>query len=235
MNKSILFFLLMFFLSVGFVESNERAEEGGEQQRQFLEFLSYFEKVSLPYSVDLKTYEQRQFSKSARSKKANLTTGDQKFTKIAHEFLPSVRAGKFSRMGRPLLQPIARFFPDDKTVAVIYSSKLQFNSAMISDYTLVYFDLKGNLLGGSRKKGLHPNDRRIGFTNQHHAQTFTILPSGKIETVFYDNHWKAKAGSMPYEQNELLGFKKVKTVTYELAGARGIQEIAQVDFITTRP
>lgn len=228
MNKSIVFFILLFFLSSGFVNHDKPTIEDGGQQREFLEFLSHFEKVSLPYSVDLKNYEQSYYSKAVLKSKNNPAKINKAFDQFANKFIPAGRMGKFSRMGRPILRPIARYYPNDQTVAIIYTSKIQFTRNISSDYHIAYYDLRGNLLGNSKKKSRSRNDIRIGFTNQHHVQTFTILPSGKIKTTFYDNHWKQKVGSVPHDQNELLGFKKVKTIDYEYSTSKGFQEIAQV-------
>ena len=105
---------------------------------------------------------------------------------------------------------------------------MQFGGGTTADYKIAYYDLKGNLLGKSGKKRTGQNDFLIGFTNLHHAQTFTIFPSGKIKTTFYDNHWKQKAGSVPFVKNELLGFRKKKTIDYEFSRNKGIHEITQV-------
>jgi len=229
MNKTIVFLILTFFISTGFVNYSNKVKKEGDRQQKFLEYLSHFEKVSLPYKLDLQSIECFQFSNKTKMKKTKISAEETKFTQVAQEFLPSIRSGKFSRIGRPVIHPVARFFPNDQTVAVIYKSRMHFSNPLMSDYMLVYYDLKGNLLGKTKKKRFFMNDQRIGFTNLHHTQVFTIFPSGKIETIFYDNHWKAKIGSIALEKNKLLGFKKVKEINYKLAGNRGIQEIKEIN------
>ncbi len=229
MNKSIVFLILTFFFSTGFVNYSNKVKKEADRQQKFLEFLSHFKKVSLPYKLDIQTIECFNFSDKAIKKKTKITAAENKLSQVAQEFLPSFRFGKFSRMGRPIIHPVARFFPDDETVAVIYKFRMHYSHPLMNDYMLAYFDLKGNLLGKTKKKRVFINDQRIGFTNLHHTQVFTIFPSGKIETVFYDNHWKAKVGSIAIEKNELLGFKKVKEINYQLDSRQGIQEIAQVN------
>jgi len=232
MNRSIVFLILTFFISSGFVSFSKNLKKETERQQKFLEFLSHFDKVSLPYKLELQTIESFQSLHNAKIKTNLISEGQNKFTKVAQEFLPSIRFGRFSRMGQPIIHPMARFFPDDKTVAVIYKTKMRYGSPVMNDYMLAYYDLKGNLLGTTKKKRSLLSDQRIGFTNFQHTQVFTIYPSGKIETVLYDNHWKEKIGSGAMEKNELLGFKKVKEVNYQLAGTQGIQEIA---FSNARP
>jgi len=227
MYRSIVFLMLTFLLSSGFVNYSNLAKKEAARQQQFLEFLSHFDKVTLPYKLDLASIDcYKNLNRKSIAKRKNSPENNQ-FYQLTNEFLPSVRGGKFSRMGRPIIQPMARFFPDDQTVAVIYNSRSQYTHQMRNDYMLAYYDLKGNLLGKTKKKRFHMNDQRIGFTNLHYTQVFTIFPSGKIETIFYDNQWKEKVNSIDQEKNELLGFKKVKEINYELAGSRGIQEITQ--------
>lgn len=237
MNKSIVFLILTIFISSGFVSYSNFADKEAEKKQKFLEYLSYFEKVSLPYKLDLQTIECFDFTNTKRKKHTKISAKDDKFYKVAQAFYAQLRKehsapfflGRFSRMGRPIIEPMARFYPDDETVAVIYKSSMQFANPIMTDYYLSYYDLKGNPVGRSKKNLSSASDQRIGFTNLHHTQVFTIFPSGKIETVFYDNHWKAKVGSIAIEKNELLGFKKVKEINYQLDSRQGIQEIAQVN------
>jgi len=229
MYRSIMFFILTFFISTGFINNSNVAKKEIDRQEKFLDFLSHFEKVSLPYSLDLNKMECTTYSKKVKNSSGKFSKMmDKKFFQKAMEFLPPLSV-RFSRIGRPIIQPMARFFPDDETVAIVFSSRMQFSEPMIQEYTLAYYDLKGNLLGNTLKKNIENNSQRIGFTNIHRCQTFTILPSGKIQTTIYENDWASKIGSMPLEQNELLGFKKVNEVTYELAGHHGIKEIGMVN------
>ena len=228
MNKSIVFFILLFFLSSGFVKHDTPIIGDGGQQRDFLELLSHFEKVSLPFSMDLKNYEQKHFSEASIRKRKAIGKVNSDFTKLTDKFIPSSKHRKFSRMGRSIIEPLARFYPDDLTVGIVYSSKLQFGGEMMADYFIGYYDFKGNLLGRTKKKRIGQNDFRIGFTNMQHVQTFTILPSGKITTIFYDTHWKQKIGAVSSDQNELLGFRKVKNIDYEYSTKKGFQEVAQI-------
>ncbi len=233
MTKSLVFLGLLFLLNTGFV-NYEKVENGGDRQQKFLEFLSYFEKVSLPYALELNELPYNKISKNAKLDNLNDQGKSQGFYGIAQAFLPLDRIGKFSRIGRPIIQPVARFFPDDKTVAVIYKSSMQFSSYLMNEYTIAYYDLKGNLFGRSKKRAAFKNYQQIGFTNMHQSQIFTIFPSGKIETVLYNNHWEKKLNKVAIEQNKVVGFRKVKQTDYELVSAHGIQEIGQVEF-TARP
>ena len=217
--------MLTFFLNTGFVSNATKVEKEADRQEKFLDFLSYFEKVSLPYSMNLKDFECTAYSKKGKFTKSKISTQDQKFFQKAMEFLPPFSV-VFSRTGRPYIQPVARFFPDDETVAIIFSSSMQFHAPTNKNYTLVCYDLKGNLLGYKLKNNLVINNQRIGFTNLHQCQVFTILPSGKIKTTLYGNDWASKVGTVALEENKLLGFKKLNEVNYKLAGVRGIQEIS---------
>ena len=69
MYKLIILFILTFFLNTGFVSKANLAEKEVDRQEKFLDFLSYFEKVSLPYSMDLKKFEGTAYSKKGNLKK----------------------------------------------------------------------------------------------------------------------------------------------------------------------
>jgi len=229
MYRSIVFLMLTFFLSSGFVNYANFSKKEAAKQQQFLEFLSHFDKVSLPYKLDLPSIDQMDGLSKQNPQMGKILPENDQFFQVAEAFLPSVRRGKFSRVGRSMVYPVARFFPDDETVAVVYKTRRNFDNPLVSNYMLAYFDLKGNLLGMTKKKGFNKNDQQIGFTTLRHTQVFTIFPSGKIETVFYDNQWKAKVGSIALDKNKLLDLKKVKEVDFKLAGPRGIQEITQTN------
>lgn len=203
------------------------AEKEVDRQEKFLDFLSYFEKVSLPYSMDLKKFEGTAYSKKGNLKKTKRSIQEREFFQKAMDFLPPMSV-RFSRIGRPNIQPIARFFPDDETVAIIFSSSIQYHTPMTKEYSLVCYDLKGNLLKNKLNNNLEVNSQRIGFTNFHQCQIFTIFPSGKIKTTLYVNDWASKMGEVSIEKNKLLGFNKIKETHYELEEVRGIKEVSTV-------
>lgn len=233
MYKSLLFSGILFFLGSSFV-NKETAEKDGDQQKKFLNYLSYFEKVSLPYSLNFEDLPYNKSNSGGLSGKLSESKKDRIFYDIAESFLPINQTGRFSRLGRPILRAVARFFPDDKTVAVVYSRSLPFSDPIMKNYFIAYYDLKGNLLGNTKKQYTYNNHQLIGFTKLQHTQLFTILPSGKIEVVLYANHWEKELSTVAISENKLLGFKKQKQLTYEVSNQQGIQEVKQAYF-TSRP
>ena len=113
----------------------------------FVEFLSHFEKKDLPYSLGIDELYGTQELKIKKPHAAKLS----KKQRIVHaiqnsKFIPAAQAGRMSRMGPPEIVPVARFYPNEKTVAVIYSSKLPFGTGINKTYELLFYDLKGNLI-----------------------------------------------------------------------------------------
>ena len=100
-------------------------KDGGQS---FAEFLSHFPKTEMPYQLKL---EDMTFSKFDRSKAVKKKVSKKSMkVNLANllisrtKYIPEVANGMFGRMGPPQVEAIARFFPNKKSIAVIYTCLL---------------------------------------------------------------------------------------------------------------
>jgi hypothetical protein len=135
----------------------------------------------------------------------------------ATRFIPESTAGKFSRMGPPVLNPVARFYPNNQMVAVVYKSQGPFASEIFASYSLIYYDLKGNIL--PKKQGDLKKWSRgftLAYSEIENSMTCTIDASGNISQTEYKNVWKKEVEKHGFEGNKLVDFKPSKTTTFKL-------------------
>ena len=121
------------------VETTTETNKG----ESFTEFLSHFEKVELPYEITFDDFENyKQFKSADKSKKGKkqYKKSKMKSSKIGKtytdkngfihspirftKYIPEISRGRFSRRGPPRMYPVARFYPNEKMVAVIFLTLL---------------------------------------------------------------------------------------------------------------
>ena len=135
----------------------------------------------------------------------------------------------FSRMGPPDVQPVARFYPNEKMIAVIYSSRRHF-SDINQSYNLAVYDLKGNSLfpraeNGKRFSRLEFN---LGSTSLKKTVTFRIDEQGNIWKNTYKNVWKNKLKKKGYLNNQLVDFKLKDTKVFQLNDKGAAEELKAI-------
>lgn len=200
-------------------------DKGGES---FAEFLSHFEKTELPYRFALDDFKQYEVHKKGISKAAYKKT-QKKFSKSRMrkggvespisrmKYIPEVARGRFGRMGPPEVHPVARFYPNKKMVAIVYSSKRRFSKDLNTNYNLVVYDLKGKVLFPSKA---NQKDFRyafnLGFSSLENTVAFEIDKEGRIWKNTYDNVWKKNIKKSSFLDNQLVDFKIMDTEVFEL-------------------
>lgn len=198
-------------------------EENGES---FLEYLSQFKKVDLPYSIgvdDMPEYaEYRNIDSKNRLK--NPAQAQLKPSK----FLPESMQGKwFSRSGPPELTPVARFYPNLQMVAVVYSSKLPFGNGLNSSQYLVLYDLKGNILPKTKEKTTFNRAFNIAYSSLNKTMTCRIDANGNITQQVYKNQWRQDVAKNGLEGNTIQSFKKENTLAFQIDSKGNIAEQKQ--------
>jgi hypothetical protein len=188
------------------------------EKESFLSFLSQFKKVELPYSIGLNDLEGYQVYRDIKSKPAAKST--KKAVIKTTQFIPESQAGKFSRMGPPELVPVVRFYPNDKMVAVVYSSKQRFGGDINIAYQLVLYDLKGNILQKQKEKSHFSGAFNLAYSSLEKTMTCAIDAAGHISQSEYENVWKKAVHEHGYTDNKLIDFKPGKT-TYLALDSKG--------------
>lgn len=192
------------------------------EKESFLEFLSQFKKVELPFSIGLNDFEGYQDFRDSKSK-STTKSGNKAGIKTT-QFIPESRAGKFSRMGPPTLTPIARFYPNDKMVAVVYSSNQRFGGNLKTTYELLLYDLNGNILPKQQEKLALGRSFNIAYSSFDKSMTCTIDAAGNISQTEYENVWKKDVHEYGIEGNKLVDFKPGKTTAFKLDSKGALNE-----------
>ena len=159
-------------------------------------------------------------SKKMRKKKRNSQPA------IHSHFLPKTARAMFSRKGGPSNYPVARFYPNEKMIAVIYSTNDRFTGDLFHSYNLAVYNLKGDLLFPTK-----PNDTdnifedqfNLGSTSLKQTVTFSIDEKGNIWKNTYDNIWKNDTKKKGYRNNQLVDFQIKDTKVFQL-NKKGIVE-----------
>ena len=175
--------------------------------KNFAMFLSHFEKTTLPFQLrldDLRKYdmlnERKQKTKPKKIKR------DTKASLMMTDFIPEINFGRFSRMGTPEAEPIARFYPTEKTVAVIYSLKNQFGGSLNKRYKMMVFDLKGKAVSSSKEIRMG-SSFPLAYTSAYETVTCQIDKNGRIWKNTYENVWEKDVRKNGVVDNKLCSFK----------------------------
>ncbi len=225
--KSIITFVCLLALglfSTAFMPkpASKVALENTAEKEDFLQFLSQFKKVEMPFSIGLKDLEGYQAYRTPSPKPA--AKSSQKATLKATRFIPGSEASKFSRMGPPELVAVARFYPSDKTVAVVYSSRQQFGSDLNMSYQLMLYDLNGNILLKQSDKKQLAKSFQLAYSSTENSMTCAIDAAGNISQSTYENQWKKDVYEYGYDGNKIVDFKLEKTANFKLDKSGNISE-----------
>ncbi len=123
-------------------------------------------------------------------------------------------------MGPPELVPVARYYPNDKMVAVIYSSKQRFGGDLSTAYQLVLYDLKGNILQKQKEKSHLSGAFNLAYSSMDKTMICSIDAAGNVSQTEYENVWKKAVQEHGYDDNKLIDFKPEKT-TYMALDSKG--------------
>lgn len=239
-SLSGMFFLFLF--SSGFVESKQEPQNKNGGKASFAEFLSHFEKVETPFEVNLKNnykYEDQKTkhlasmakSKSRHSKTSKSTSTDNRT--LMRGYIPELKSGMFSRSGPPEVLPVARFYPNDKMIAVIYMTYHPFRGERMSEYVLTLYDLKGNIV--KDKKDTKSKEEvdysfqsgfTLAFNSYRETETFSIDKKGQIWKKTYKNIWKNDIKNKGLEGNEIVGYDLKGTEVFQIQ-ANGLVEASK--------
>lgn len=224
--------ILIGILSTAFVRPTSVVEISNSEASEFAKFLSHFKKVELPYSMNLEDFKQyEQYKKGVKwktlqkaNKKSSKLKGAVGTSAISRSrYIPGTQG--FSRMGGPNIHPVARFYPNEKMVAVVYSSKQDFVGELHKAYNLVVYNLKGDILFPNIKNTTSPYrfEFNLGSTSHRQTVTFRFDEQGNIWKNTYDNIWKHNFKKKPYKNNQLLDFQLKDTQVFQL-NEKGVAE-----------
>lgn len=217
--------LLVFTLiTSAFVEpqsvSEDLPKEGGIS---FAEFLSHFNKVELGYEVGLGDFTATKNAIEAKRKTKKKVKGKNINRSALMEYLMDVEHSMYSRMGPPEILPVARFYPDEKTVAIIYVPFRHFGKNITFTYKLACFDLKGNAL--PKQKDQWKTAFEVGQDARQSSITFRIDEQGNIRQNFYKKLWLKDVQEKGFFDNEVIGYELTGSKVFNIKSNGAVAEV----------
>ncbi|MFK7807881.1 MAG: hypothetical protein AB8F74_08805 [Saprospiraceae bacterium] len=215
----ISFLSLLTFLPTDTQVENKLPESNLETinvDPQFVEFLSLFDKTALPFEVGLddfdKYQDQKQPAKLMKSKKKRQAPNNDQ--QLLRTFISDYNF--MSRMGPPSILPVARFYPNEKTIAIVYIPYRAFGNSTDLLFQMATFDLEGKQL----KNKLQTENiyfrlgHKTNYDNQ--AQTFKISKNGQIERTTYKTIRKKKVKKAGINNNAITDYVLEQTEVFKI-------------------
>ena len=197
-------------------------------KESFIDFLSHFEKKELPYRLGINELYGPQGVKIQKAEAAKLPKKRPGTHSISYsEYIPDARYSGMSRMGSPQLTPVARFYPNEKMVAIIYSSQLRFSFGLHKNYNLLLYDLKGNLISGEIEQGLRPAFS-VAYSSLEESITCTIDEKGRVWQNTYENVWKEDINKKGIVGNEITDYQIKNTKVFEIKNTGEIIQLKEI-------
>lgn len=239
---SILMVISGLFLSTtADTPSKINFEKHTDVDRQFVDFLSAFEKVNLPYEMDIDDVAQL-----TETTPKYMPQQNELLTKYIMDEKGNSKLSKISRFGPPIITPLNRFYPTEETVAVTYARQNRFGVAY-STIMIAVYNLKGKLL--SFKAKLRGDDKfskskdwnhLITETNNDQTQSFKITEDGMITINTYHKEWKNDWKEHGIDNNEVIETELVSQEMFSLDSRGEMVSLHKIDYeevadIATRP
>ena len=189
-------------------------------KKNFTIFLSYFEKVDTPKEINFQVTES--------DENVKLKTNIASTSPIVEEYIFNRKPIRFSRMVPPLITPIARFYPTQNHVAVIYKSSLSFKHAG-SEFHLKIFDLNGNAVLKKNQKNGHaqPVAMRIAFNNFRNVASFKPNQDGSFVIEEFKLEWRKDIDTHGFHENEVIAHHFEKYNRFRISAEGQIQKLPE--------
>ena len=194
-----------------------------EAKQSFAEFLSHFPKIEMPYELKLEDmtfskYDRKQVVKKKFSKKS--IKGHNNTSPIARtKYIPEISMGMFGRMGPPQVDAIARFFPNKKSIAVIYTTQNRYDIGGVNKaYKLLIYDLKGKILFPTKEGNneLLYSGFPLAYSGRENTVTCQIDTEGHIWKKTYENEWKEDLKEKGVLENEITSYTLTDTEVFKV-------------------
>lgn len=229
MKFKIIFSLLAItFVNSAFVNPTKSLADKPEITNQsFIEFLSLFEKTEMPFKIGLDDFKKYQkattevLKSKVKKPKSNLDT------KLLQKYLNNGNKNMMlSRMGPPIQMPVARFSPNDQTVAVVYASYRSYRIEKDISFQLALFDLKGNNITsiGTGNLLARYNFNLANTSAYGGSTTCTIQADGYIWQRNYKAIWEKDEKEFGIQDNTIIDYELVDTNVFQIRADGNIAE-----------
>jgi hypothetical protein len=193
-----------------------------KENADFQAFIKLFPARDLPYKLgasELNGWIERSKQKANKNAPMAKQAAVASISESYGEFIPSLNAGRFSRMGPDVFRPEAMLATSDKNVAVIYSRGRGY-SRNYASYYLATYSARGKRIDETFVGGSKGYKSFTGCTITK-AQNGSLL----VTVQEYENKWK-EDGNYYSDDNHIMA-STVKSSVYKLVSANGA--IASVD------
>lgn len=225
------------FLLVGLLIVLSAFVSTNNQEKNFQAFLAEIETAQLPYQVGLEDLVSNVQEGQSFYDKA----GDEYYHKMNKykSFIPELISARFSRMGPPAIELLAKMEVSEEMVGVIYASHHRFYQHSAS-YHLMLYNRKGELLNYKtkvatkrkkkrKKKSFFPPDVPssflLAYQDMEDTQTATIDANGEIHIHKMLNNWEKDVVEYGFMENEIVGYQEVKEERFSLSEEGRIRSI----------
>ena len=193
-------------------------------QPDFPEFLSHFEKVELPYGINIADLEKHQeYAQEVQQRATKKAKKQVRRQQLMLQFLPDLAASiRYSRMGAPEAIPLARFYPNEDMIAVIYQVRYPFRYSGTQTYSISVFDLNGNNLSDVAKldeRFLPAKAVTVASLDPTYTVTCRIDDEGNIWRNSYENIWEKELQDFGIMDNAIVDRKLSKTEVFRVDAA----------------
>lgn len=197
------------------------ADEGGQS---FVEFLSHFPKIEMPYELKLEDMKFSKFDSNRAIMKKKISKKSIKGNRINSpiartKYIPEITSGMFSRMGPPQVEAVARFFPNKKSIAVIYTVQNRYDIGGVNKaYQLLIYDLKGKILFPEKeaKNKIVYQGFPLAHSSRENTVTCQIDKEGHIWKKTYKNEWKEDLKVKGVLENEITSYTLTDTEVFKV-------------------
>lgn len=205
------------------------------QQKEFEAFLSEIDDIAFPLQIQIEDLTRHYGEMEKLSNRAF----DKKYRRMEafRAFIPEAQA-RFSRMGPPLVEPLAKIEVSEEVVGVVYHTFQRNRFFGENAYRLMLYDRKGNPLDHQevlqeKKKRFRPFEKPqiqsfvLAFHGVEETQIATLDQNWKISIQRFENNWEKDINEHGIMENEIIGYVSIDQQDMKLSLDGKIKEVPE--------
>ncbi len=213
------------------------------KQEKFENFITGLTELDFPFQIGIEDMTSRYDVYECLSNEELET----KYRQMGEfrDFLPETK-NRFSRLGPPLVEPIAKMQVADKIIGVVYSTFRQGRYRGENAFLVMFFDDRGKPIDHGmttnekeRRSQWFPAKRpdvmgyALAFHGLENTQTVTLKEDGRISLELFENLWTKDIDEHGLLDNEITGYKPVSTEEFFITSQGKIKTIKAKELVKT--
>lgn len=211
---------LSLMLGISLVALTAFIAPDSTKQEAFQCFIADLPALEFPFQIDIKDMTARYAVYESMSDEEY----EARYRKMEQfrDFLPETRV-RFSRLGPPLVEPLAKMQVSEDVVGIVYSTFRDRRFRGENAYLIMLFDRQGKPI--NHIKNAKKNNRRVwfpsnkteimGYALAYHGlvntQVVRLEEDGRISLELFENVWAKDIDEHGTWENEITGYKAVST------------------------